>query len=524
MGDETRLGPARLAAIVGMSAMTLGVGLGCSGRLTYHEAIWAQSARELLARGDLLVPTLDGRPWLEKPPLLTWLIALSGGLAGRIDETVARMPAVVAATVMAIGVAVMAARRFGRDRGTLAGLIQVTTLWTVMRGRLAEADILLACLTTWALVVFDGLRLLNNAPPPYQLDKGGLRTPWARRLPWLFFTLIGATALAKGIGFGAVLVLATVALTLVWDRDWQSLRRLIVSPGWLVAALVGLAWPLLVLARAPAAWDVWTLHVTDRLGTRSAHFASELWWEYALSPLVQTLPWTPLALAGMRTLRRDRLLISWAIAPAVLVSLASVRNAHYLIYALPPWSMAAAVGLGRLAEWLRDRGWQASEIRTAAAGGFLVLGLACALGFTLLGPPFDRRGVEWSFYASVGRRLAPEEPLVILYDDLDRNPYPSPFGPMPHDLPVRLFYLDRPASWRPSPEALAEHHPPCPFAVLARARDLPALARLGHVERLAPGPPVRRDRTYVLYRIRPRVHRDLNAAKMADVGHLNGVR
>ena len=31
-----------------------------------------------------------------------------------------------------------------------AGAIQATTAWTVFRGRLAEADILLACLITWA--------------------------------------------------------------------------------------------------------------------------------------------------------------------------------------------------------------------------------------------------------------------------------------------------------------------------------------------------------------------------------------
>ena len=33
-------------------------------------------------------------------------------------------------------------------------------------------------------------------------------------------------------------------------------------------------------------------------------------------------------------------------------------------------------------------------------------------------------------------------PLVLLYDDWDRNPYESPFGPIPHDLAVRLFYLE----------------------------------------------------------------------------------
>ncbi len=45
-------------------------GLG-SLRLTYHEAHVAQAAREMIAAGDWLVPILDGRPWLEKPPWST---------------------------------------------------------------------------------------------------------------------------------------------------------------------------------------------------------------------------------------------------------------------------------------------------------------------------------------------------------------------------------------------------------------------------------------------------------------------
>ena len=39
---ETRLGAARLASIVGLSFLTVGLGLGRAGRLSYHEAFVAQ--------------------------------------------------------------------------------------------------------------------------------------------------------------------------------------------------------------------------------------------------------------------------------------------------------------------------------------------------------------------------------------------------------------------------------------------------------------------------------------------------
>src|SRR4051812_20923902 len=97
---ETRLGAARVASIVGLSALSLGIGLGSSGRLTYHEAFVAQAAREMLAGGSVLVPTVDGRPWLEKPPLAIWLVALAGRAAGEVTELAARAPSAIAATLL----------------------------------------------------------------------------------------------------------------------------------------------------------------------------------------------------------------------------------------------------------------------------------------------------------------------------------------------------------------------------------------------------------------------------------------
>src|SRR4051794_21949933 len=156
--DGTRLGRARMAAIAGLSALTMGIGLGGSGLLTYHEAFVAQAAREMIAGGFSLTPTIDGRPWLEKPPLAIWLVAGVGWAVGDVTEFAARLPSAVAATLLAMGVAVFAARRFGTGVGWLAGAVQATTAWTVLRGRLAESDILLACLMTWAIVAFDRVR------------------------------------------------------------------------------------------------------------------------------------------------------------------------------------------------------------------------------------------------------------------------------------------------------------------------------------------------------------------------------
>ena len=137
---------------------------------------------------------------------------------------------------------------------------------------------------------------------------------------------------------------------------------------------------------------------------------------------------------------------------------------------------------------------------------FLALGLGSGLGHLVLGPRLDRRGAEWAFCERIGRALDRSTPLVFLYEDWDRKPYPTPFGPVPHDWAIRLYSLKRPASWRQGIDDLAARPPgPGPYALLGRDRDLPALRRLGRVETLMRGPADRFDRTFTLFRVTPDV-------------------
>lgn len=571
---DARLGLARLASIVGLCVLTLAIGLGGSGRLTYHEAFVAQTAREMIATGNILVPTIDGQPWIEKPPLAGWLVAGMGKLAGGVSEVVARVPSAVAATLLALGIAVFAARRFGPNVGWLAGLVQASTFWFVVRGRLAEADILLACLVTWGMVAFDRLRTqdwgfggqdsglgtgdsgvvrgphwslarrsfvgsavrtvnTDSAPsgtvriadptpafsgmvrvttaPPAQVESPPFLAVFWR---WAFFGILGAMSLVKGLGFGAVLAGSAIGVVLLWDRDRLAFKTLCSRRGWTLAAVLALTWPILVAIRLPAAVSLWALHVTDRMATHPEVFIGGPWWQYGPAVLGQALPWTPLALLGagpslIRAIRgrggADRLLWAWAVVPILVLSTATVKNAHYAIYALPPLSVWAALGLARVGFRLqRRRGWSPGRIKLATGALFVILGLSCGLGHLVLGPRFDHRGIEWGWTARVGRELDPKLAPVFLYEDWDRKPYPTPFGPVPHDWAVRLYYLDRSASWRQGVVDLAARPPGAgSYALVGRERDIPGLEGLGQVELLMKGPADRFDREFRLFRITP---------------------
>jgi 4-amino-4-deoxy-L-arabinose transferase-like glycosyltransferase len=538
------LGWRRVVCLIVLAALPVCLGLGSSTRLTYHEAFVAQGAQEILESGRWWYPTIGGLPWLEKPPLPFWLAAGCGWLTGGVTPMAARLPSALAALGLVLGVALLAARHYGGSIGVLAGAVQATTAWTVLRGRLAEADMLLACLVTWTLLAFDRIRVSVSPQSQNQVSCDGPRRWDLWR--WAFFGLLSITSLVKGTGFGAALILSVVAAVLIWDRDRATWRRFWIPAGWILVALLALAWPLaMVVEHGFKVIGLWAMHVAQRVGPQAGHgpFAGESWREYWLNVFGQALPWAPLALVGAsRSLGRalggrghgyvhhrgnstagasrldlcagDRLLWAWAIVPLVLVTLASARNAHYAIYALVPWSVWGALGLARLGTRLVGRGCSPGRLRQWAVGGFAALGLAYSLGFWLLGPRLERRGVEWAFYQAVGRQLPSGQPIVLLYDDWDRDPYPTPFGPIPHDLAIRLYYLNRPACWHFKPEELADHRSGrCPqstlrgsddsLVIIGRERDLPALEHLGRAEVLAQGPSIRWDRTYLLARFWP---------------------
>lgn len=143
-----------------------------------------------------------------------------------------------------------------------------------------------------------------------------------------------------------------------------------------------------------------------------------------------------------------------------------------------------------------------------------LLPLMYGLGYWLAGPKFDHRRQETRFYENVSHRLYVGEDLALLYDDWDRDPYYTPFGQIPHDLAVRLYYLRHPASWHFGTASLAHYlhtrarvaSPSCALTsvvIIGRDRDLEALRVIGSVEVLAHSGTWRWDRSYVAVRLRP---------------------
>ncbi len=113
--------------IVAAAAVVLFTNLGAVALWDEDEPLYASCAREMLQRGDWVVPTFNGEIFPEKPPLMFWLMMGSFQLFG-VTEFAAR----VWSAVLGVGTALLTYHLgrllFRAEVGLWAGLIVVTSI------------------------------------------------------------------------------------------------------------------------------------------------------------------------------------------------------------------------------------------------------------------------------------------------------------------------------------------------------------------------------------------------------------
>src|SRR5271165_6390614 len=118
------------------------------------DAVQAQIARNMLTSGDWVTARLDGIPYLEKAPLIYWLIAGSFKIFGASDWA-ARIPIVLAAIALAWLTTAFGTWAFGRRAGFYAGLCIATCCGLFLFTRILIPDVMLTAsiaLSMWAFL------------------------------------------------------------------------------------------------------------------------------------------------------------------------------------------------------------------------------------------------------------------------------------------------------------------------------------------------------------------------------------
>ncbi len=219
-------------------------GLGSTALFDMDEALYATCAREMLDRGDWVVPWFNGAMFPEKPPLMFWNMMAGFELFGRNSEWGARF----VSAVLGVGTALVAFRLgrilFNARVGFWSGLITATSVIFTVSARAATADSALAFFTAAAFLFF-----------ALGWKKQALSFPLHCAVP--MYACIGLTALAKG-PVGVLLPLAAMGIFLLASNGWRNAFR----SAWamrpfaaiLIVGLVAVPWYVEVGRRTDWAW------------------------------------------------------------------------------------------------------------------------------------------------------------------------------------------------------------------------------------------------------------------------------
>ena len=141
---------ALFAILVALTAL-LHVGTIGSGDLySETEGQYAGAAREMVETHQWLLPTNDGIPRLQKPPLLYWLIIVSFKLFG-INAAAARLPIAIA-VVASVGLTFLIGEKLTDYwRGFVAGLIYLSFCGTFLLERIVMPEPLVGAFIAGAI-------------------------------------------------------------------------------------------------------------------------------------------------------------------------------------------------------------------------------------------------------------------------------------------------------------------------------------------------------------------------------------
>ncbi len=202
------------------------------------DAVQAQIARNMLTTGDWVTARLDGVAYLEKPPLVYWMMAVSYKIFG-VHDWAARIPIALFCIALCLLTAGFGVWAFGKKAGFYAGLCMATCVGLFLFTRILIPDVILTftiTLAMWAL-----LRVTDEAEPRPRL--------WA----FLLAASLGTGLLLKSL-IGVLFPVAAGLIYLFFTRQLfaaRTWRRLHPFTGLAVILLIAAPWHVLATLRNP---------------------------------------------------------------------------------------------------------------------------------------------------------------------------------------------------------------------------------------------------------------------------------
>ncbi|MBR8826871.1 MAG: glycosyltransferase family 39 protein [Gomphosphaeria aponina SAG 52.96 = DSM 107014] len=309
----------------------------------WDEGTVAQVAKEIWqshgANWRWLFPTLWGESYLNKPPLVHFLIALSYSLGG-VNELTARLPGAIFSAVSVpllycIGRELFVVRRVA----VFSALIYLTMMPVVRHGRLAMLEGALLCLIT---LLF--LCVLRSR----------------RDLRWALGAGMAFAALCLTKGIMGLLMAAIAFLFLAWDTP-RLLSSIYFWLGFFLGSIPVFFW---VAAQFFYYQEDFINTAILGQGVERVYSSVEgnsgpIW--YYLLELLEGLPWIFFSVYGLKLAWVNRnwswakLILVWSGVYFVVVSLMMTKLPWYILPLYPSLALAGGVILGEVSDFPQTR-------------------------------------------------------------------------------------------------------------------------------------------------------------------------
>ncbi|MDR2709751.1 MAG: lipid IV(A) 4-amino-4-deoxy-L-arabinosyltransferase [Burkholderiales bacterium] len=310
--------------------------LPLNGRLLWQpdETRYAEISREMLARGDWIVPQFLGLRYFEKPVAGYWLNNISLWLFGENNFAVRLAPAIC--TALSAALILWLALRLWQDRRKAwsAAIIYLSSFLVYAIGTYSTLDAMLAL---WLTAVMAGCHALIGAPSARQKIIAAILAGFA----------CGMAFMTKGF-LALVIPVIAVASYMLWQRRIKELfiYGLVMAAA---AALISAPWALAIAWKEPDYWNYffWVEHIQRFAADNAQH--KRPFWFYLPILVAGTLPWLgllpPALMQGWQRRRAQPellYLLCWAVMPFLFFSIAKGKLPTYILPCFAPLALLMA--------------------------------------------------------------------------------------------------------------------------------------------------------------------------------------
>lgn len=366
---NTSFDNAAVAVLLGAAAAVF---IPCLAALPFirGEAMFALIPKEMLTAGRWLTPTLNGAPYLDKPPLLYWLTMAVYQVFG-MSELTARVPNLLCVLGEIWFTYLIGLHLLNRRAAWLGGFVLFTSVGFFSQHLVIYTDHLISLTLVASLYCF--LRWQEG---------------FARRWESLFYFFLALGFLSKGF-VGVIFPLLIIGLYALSTRQPGLSALFFPRWGWAIVLLLVTPWLVTMEIKHPGFLKHHLLNeqVLRFFGQRYPQditpFSIPAFW---LLLGIWLLPWTPLLpealyrfwrekASGSGNNSRSLILLIW---PAVILgffTLSASRIEYYSLPALPSLALVLGWRLQRFMETPRDHSVPGALLLLTLLGTLMVVAL-----------------------------------------------------------------------------------------------------------------------------------------------------